>query len=204
MVDITSIFKSKARKALFCFYFSHPDNEYYLRQLESVLNIPVSIIRKELLRLEEKGIFISKKKGNQTYFYLNKSYPLFKELKSIVFKTIGIKGTLQKALSKIRVINRAFIYGSYAKAEENANSDIDLFVIGKINTDEFVAQIRKIENAVNREINYCLYSPEDWENKKKEKNSFITDIIENPKIFLIGAENDLWRLHKKLFSERSC
>lgn len=191
MVDITAIFKSKARKALFLLYFSNPDNEYYLRQLENILDIPVSMIRKELLRLQEGNIFASRKRGNQVYFYLNKSYPLFDELKSMVFKTIGVKGALQRALLNIKGINTAFIYGSFARAEESASSDIDLFIIGAVDEDNLTEEIGKIEKTIKREINYCVYSPGDWKEKKKNKNSFVTDVIENPKIFLIGGENAL-------------
>ncbi len=76
-MDIINIFKSKTRKELFRLYFTNPDSNYYLRELERLLNIPVSMIRRELLRLEKEGVFISTKKGNLLYYYLNKSYPLF-------------------------------------------------------------------------------------------------------------------------------
>lgn len=90
VMDIGKLFKSKTRKELFRLYFTNPDNRYYLRELERLLNIPVSMIRKELMNLEEEGVFASAKAGNLTYYFLNKSYPLFDELKSIVFKTITI------------------------------------------------------------------------------------------------------------------
>ncbi|MFH1259448.1 MAG: hypothetical protein ABII74_06535, partial [Elusimicrobiota bacterium] len=125
-MDIAKIFKSKTRKELFRLYFTNPDHEYYLRELEKLFNIPVSMIRKELVNLEEDGIFVSKKKANLVYYFLNKSYPLFEELKSIVFKTIGIQGLLKEIIQKIKGIEVAFIYGSFAKKEENAKSDIDL------------------------------------------------------------------------------
>lgn len=190
-MDITNIFRSKVRKALFRLYFSNPESEYYLRDLERILAIPVSIIRKELMRLEEDGIFMSEKKGNLSYFHLNKSYPLFDELKSIVFKTIGIKGLLKGILEKIKGVEVAFIYGSFAKNEENAKSDIDLFVMGKIDEHELVREIGKLEKVLKREINHSLYSKKDLEKKKREKNSFILDLIENPKIFIVGSKNDL-------------
>ena len=88
-MDIFNIFKSKTRKALFKLYFSNLEGEYYLRELERLLNLPVSMIRKELFNLKKMGIFETKKRGNLTYFYLNKSYFLFDELKSIVAKTLG-------------------------------------------------------------------------------------------------------------------
>ncbi len=191
IVDIANIFKSKVRKELFRLYFSNPASEYYLRELERILDIPVSMIRKELLRLEYDGIFVSSRKGNLAYFYLNKSYPLYDELKSIVFKTIGIKGLLEDVLNKMKGIEAAFIYGSFAKNEENAKSDIDLFVLGKIDEDKLVTEIGKLEKVLKREINYSLYTKDDLKKKKREKDSFVSDLINSSKVFLIGDESDI-------------
>ncbi len=190
-MDITNVFKSKTRKALFRLFFTNPESEYYLRELERILDIPVSMIRKELLRLEESGIFASSRKGNLVYFFLNKSYPLFEEMKSMVFKTIGIKGLLKDAFTEIKGIETAFIYGSFAKNEENAKSDIDLFIIGKVNEDKLVTKIGKLEKLLKREINYSLYSNSDFIKKRKEKDPFILDLLESPKIFLAGDKNGL-------------
>ena len=190
-MDIVNIFKSKTRKALFRLYFSNSESEYYLRELERILDIPVSMIRKELLRLEENGIFISAKRGNLTYFFLNKSYPLFDELKSIVFKTIGIRGHLKETLEQIRGVEIAFIYGSFAKNEENAKSDIDLFIVGEIEGRKLVTEVGKVETRLKREINYSLYTKDDIKKKKREMDSFMLEVINGPKIFLMGSENDL-------------
>lgn len=85
----------------------------------------------------------------------------------------------------------AFIYGSLAKNEENAASDIDLFVIGKSDEDKLVMKLGRLEKILKREINYSLYTKDDFEKKKRQKDSFVLDLIENPKVFLIGKENDL-------------
>lgn len=190
-MNISSLFKSKTRKALFILYFTTPEADYYLRELERTLDIPVSMIRKELMRLEEEGVFVSSKKGNLLYYRINKSYPLFAELKSIVFKTIGIQGLLKEALEKIKDIHAAFIYGSFARSAENAASDIDLFVIGNPDEDRLVREIAGIEKAVKREINYALYTRDEFEKKKSAKDSFILGLLEKPKIFLVGDKNDL-------------
>jgi len=190
-MDFTYIFKSKTRIALFRLYFTNPDQAYYLRELEKILDLPVSMIRKELVRLEAAGIFQSVKKGNLTYFSLHKSYPLYAELKSIVAKTIGINGLLKTTLQKIPKIDLAFIYGSYAKQEANAASDIDVFIIGNVDEDILIRKIKIIEKMVNREINYSIYSSRDMKKKIKERDGFIRDVINSPKIFLIGDANAL-------------
>lgn len=190
-MDIYYLFKSKTRKALFKLYFTNPETEYYLRELERTLNIPVSMIRKELVRLEGEGVFASHKKGNLVYYRVNKSYPLFEELNSIVFKTIGIQGLLKEALNNIKGISVAFIYGSFAKSSEKAASDVDILIIGNPDEDKLVREINSIEKTIKREINYTLYTVDEFKKKKRRKDSFILDLLENPKIFLIGDKNDL-------------
>ena len=190
-MDITRIFKSKARQAIFRLYFTNPDRGFYLRELERELKIPVSMLRKELIALEEEGIFSSLKQGNLLYYNLNKGFALYGELKAIVFKTIGIQGALSKILLPLEGIEAAFIYGSYAKNADNAKSDIDLFILGNPDEDVLVEKINNLEKNLKREINYSIYSRANFEMKKKEKDSFIGDLLKNKKLFLIGNKNGL-------------
>ncbi|MCK4463221.1 MAG: nucleotidyltransferase domain-containing protein [Candidatus Omnitrophica bacterium] len=190
-MDITKIFKSKARQAIFRLYFTNPDKGFYLRELERELEIPVSMLRKELIALEKKGLFSSSKQGNLLYYNLNKEFPIYNELKIIVFKTIGIQAALSKILLPLKGIEAAFIYGSYAKNADNAKSDIDLFIIGNPDEDALVEKINNLEKNLKREINYSIYSRNDFEKKKNQKDSFIEDVLKNKKIFLAGGKNGL-------------
>ena len=190
-MDITKIFNSKARQAIFRLYFTNPDKSFYLRELEREFSIPVSMLRKELITLEKEGLFFSSKKGNLLYYSLNKNYPLYDELKTIVFKTVGVQGALLKTLLPVESIEVALIYGSYAKNSSNAKSDVDIFIIGNPNENILVEKITALEKNLKREINYNIYSKADFEKKKKIKDSFIADVLKNKKILLIGDENDL-------------
>ena len=100
-MDMFRITKSKLREELLTLYFTNPNKKYYLRELERILNFSVGNIRRELIKLESTGLFLSESKGNLVYYYLNKSYPFFKELKSIIFKTSGAPKMLPKYLRKI-------------------------------------------------------------------------------------------------------
>lgn len=190
-MDIFRITKSKLREELLVLYFTNPDKKYYLRELERILNFSVGNIRRELIKLKSTGLFLSESKGNLVYYYLNQSYPLFKELKSIIFKTSGVPKMLQNVLEKFKAISQAFLYGSFAKREEKEDSDIDLFIIGELDEDKLIEVISKLERKLQREINYTIYGKEDFSKKKKEGNSFILDILKEKKIFLIGDENGL-------------
>ena len=190
-MDITKITDSKLRKELLRLYFTNPEKGYYLRELERLLGFTVGNIRRELLKLEGTGLFERKYVGNLVYYYLNKDYPLFEELKSIILKTVGVVGSLKKAFGKISGLETAIIYGSYAKGEEHVGSDIDVLIIGEPDIDNLIEVVNKMEKTHKREISYTLYDRKDFEEKKKVKNSFILDIIKNPKIFLVGDEDGL-------------
>jgi len=190
-MDLFHITKSKLREELLVLYFTNPNKKYYLRELERILNFSVGNIRRELIKLESTGLFLSENKGNLVYYYLNQSYPLFEELKSIIFKTSGAPKILQNFLEKFTGISQAFIYGSFAKGEEKEGSDVDLLIIGEVNEDKLIEVISKLERRLQREINYDIYRKEDFKKKKKEGNPFILDILKEKKIFLMGDENGL-------------
>lgn len=189
-MGILSIRKSKLREDLIALYFTNQDKKYYLRELERILNHSVANIRRELMALENAGLFLKENRGNQVYYYLNKSYPLFDELKSIVFKTSGAAKLLQDILMKFKGIRNAFIYGSFAKGEFGVDSDIDLMIIGKIDEEELINKLNKLETQLQREINYTIYSSEEFHQQKIQKNSFILDTLQGEKIILIGNQNE--------------
>ena len=165
MINFLEITKSRLRNKILLHFFTNTDDEMYLREMALRLKEDPGNLSKELSRLEKEGIFISQFRGKQKYFFLNKTYPLFNELKSIIFKTIGIQGSLQNIINKTSGIVTALIYGSFATGKENASSDIDLCLIVKdsvFNENNFISKIDGLEKTISREINYIYY----WDLKK--------------------------------------
>jgi len=190
-MDILQITKSKLREELLNLYFTNPNKKFYLRELERILGFSAGNIRRELIKLKKNGLFLTENKGNLTYYYLNKSFPLFQELKSIISKTSGAPRMIKESLKKIKGIEHAFIYGSFAKSEEKEGSDIDLFIIGKADEGKLIDEANKLEKKLQREINFTLYEKSDFEQKKKEGNPFILEVVKEQKVFLIGDKNEL-------------
>jgi predicted nucleotidyltransferase len=189
MINFLEITKSRLRNKILLHFFTNVDDEMYLREMALRLKEDPGNLSKELSKLEQEGIFISQYRGKQKYFFLNKSYPLFNELKSIIFKTIGIQGSLQNIINEISGIVSAFIYGSFTTGKENASSDIDLCLIVKdsvFNEHNFISKINGLGKTISREINYIYYSEEEWKKQINENDSFIINIKMGPKIILKG------------------
>ncbi len=194
MLDSLYISKSKIRRALLALFFTNSSKRYYLRELERNLGYSAGSIRRELLKFQKDNLFETHRVGNLLYYSLNTKHPLFNEIKSIVSKTVGVEGLLKNALSSLKNIQIAFIYGSFASRKENFSSDIDLMIIGEPDDTPFYENISALESKLEREINPSIYSITDYKKKKKEKSGFILDLLENPKVMLIGTEEELYEL----------
>ncbi len=183
--------KSKTRDAILRLFFSLPDREHYLRELERLLGISVANIRRELVRLEKGGIFTSRRVGNQRHFSVNKSHPLFPEYRSIVFKTIGIAGALAAVLSDVPSVRVAFVFGSLARGSERPESDVDLMVIGRINSKRLHELIYPVRSRLGREINVVLFDPDDFRERFRREEHFIRSVMEGPREYVKGTESEL-------------
>jgi predicted nucleotidyltransferase len=191
MMESLYIAKSKIRQDLLALFFTNPSKKYYLREIQRILGYSAGSIRRELLRFQRDNLFNTQREGNLLYYALNMDHPLFKELKAIVAKTVGIEGSLRNALSSVEKIKMAFIYGSFAAKREKGTSDIDLMIIGNPDTSQLNEKIVTLEKRLNREINPTVYSLTEYKAKKKAKSGFIMDLLKNPKIMVIGEEDDL-------------
>jgi predicted nucleotidyltransferase len=191
MLDSLYISKSKIRRDLLTLFFTNPNQKYYLRELQHTLGYSAGSIRRELIKFQKDNLFNTQKVGNLLYYSLNTKHPLFKELKTIVSKTVGVEARLKNALSSIKDINVAFIYGSFASNRANATSDIDLMIIGDPNTSQLNEKIAQLERNLRREVNPTIYSLDEYKARKKSKSGFIMDLLKNPKIMLVGKESDL-------------
>jgi predicted nucleotidyltransferase len=185
------IFGSRIRAKILGWLFTHPDESFFVRQIALILREDPTNVSREMAKLEELGILRSKRNGNLKHFQTNQECPFFEELKGLVLKTTGVAGQIRASLDKLAGIEYAFIYGSYAKGEERADSDVDLLIIGDVDMDRLDSNLGKLEKTLGREINYVLYSMKEFKSKKKAKDGFLMDVLSSKKIMAVGAENGL-------------
>jgi len=191
MLEALYVTKSRIRQDLLALFFTNPSQRYYLRELERTLGYSAGSIRRELLKFQRDSLFVTHRVGSLLYYSLNTRHPLFKELKGIVSKTVGVEGTVRKALSSFKNIRLAFIYGSFASSREKMTSDIDLMIIGQPNTSLLNDKIAEMERKLRREIYPTIYSLQEYRAKKRAGSGFIEELLSAPKIMLIGKEDEL-------------
>jgi predicted nucleotidyltransferase len=179
--------RSKARQRLLVFYFTNPTARHHLRDLAERLDIDASNLSKELRRLEADGLFRSDVSGRQKYFQLNRRYALFDEVRGIVTKTIGAVPLIAQSFKKLEGIREAYLYGSFARHQQDASSDIDVLVIGVPREEALAEAVRKLERHLGREINYTVLTPKEFESRRARKDPFLEDVWHNRRVEILGA-----------------
>jgi predicted nucleotidyltransferase len=185
------IFGSRIRTKALGWFYSHPDESFFVRQLASILNEDSTNLSRELSNLEKISILTSARQGNLKLFKANPQCPFFTELKGLILKTTGVFGEIKSALKTLSGTEYALIFGSYARGEENAQSDIDLMIVGDVDIDSLDERMADLEKKLGRSINYLTFDSREFSQKKKKKDGFIMEVLKEKKIMLIGDEKHL-------------
>jgi predicted nucleotidyltransferase len=191
--SLSSALFSNVRQRVLGLIFGHPERSFYTREIVKNVGSGIGAVERELQRLEQSGLVSTERIGNQKHYRANRDSPIFEELHGLVLKTVGLTEPLRESLEPYaKKIRAAFVYGSVAKGRDTARSDIDLMVIGDdLSYSDLYTALQDAEQVVKRPVKPNFLSTEDWRRRLSQKNSLITKIKAEPKIFIIGSENDL-------------
>ena len=182
--------RSELRRKALTFFYLNRKARVYVRQLAVALAADSTNLSRELKRLELEGFLHSEIEGRQLYYSLNSASPLVKPLFALLRGSIGVEPELKGALRHVSDIESAWLYGSFAKGEQDARSDIDLLVVGEADQAALAESVRKAEKALRREINYTILTPRELRRRLRTGDPFIADVWSGQRIELIGHEHD--------------
>ncbi len=190
MNRLAEILSSRARAEIFRLLFSGTEEELHVREIERRSGLNDSTLRQELRKLVRLDLVQSRRDSNRVYYRAKTENPLYPEIRNLVLKTSGLSDVLKSALKDKRV-RVAFVFGSIARGEENAGSDVDLMVIGQLGLRDLSRLLSGIEEKIGREVNPHVLREEEFRKRIRAKEHFASSVMEAPKIFIIGSEREL-------------
>jgi predicted nucleotidyltransferase len=193
-IGIATALLGKVRGAVLALLFSHPDEAYYLRQVVRETGLGHGAVQREFGLLLKLGLVTRTRRGREVFYQANQASPVFSELRGLIVKTAGLADVLREALAGAKGVALAFIFGSMAKGTFDSRSDVDLLVVGDVSFGDVSGALRSAEDRLNREVTPTVYSPTEFQEKVKAKHHFLMRVLEEPKIMLVGSEDDLERL----------
>lgn len=173
--------------------FGQPDRSFYATELIALAGVGSGGVQRELARLTQTGLVTLRPVGNQKHYQANPNSPIYAELCSIARKTVGLAEPLRAALAPLAAkIHAAFVFGSIAKKTDTATSDIDLMIVSDSLEygDTFLA-LQAAAEQLGREVNPAIYTHKELAKRIKDGEGFVTRVLAQPKVWLIGGEDDL-------------
>jgi predicted nucleotidyltransferase len=194
----------KTRREVLALLLSHADESFYLREVVRHAGTGIGAVQRELKRLTEVGVIVRLVRGRQVYYQANRQCPIFAELQGLLMKTAGVADVLRTALASLADrIRVAFLYGSMAKGSAKSGSDVDMLVVGEVTFAELVSALGPTQERLGRDVNPSVYPPSEFCRKLAERHHFLTSVLREPKVFLIGDGHELERLAKSGMADRA-
>lgn len=173
--------------------FGQPGRRFQSAELIRLAGSGTGAVHRQLSRLESSGWVRVTRVGNQKYYEANADCPVYAELQGLIVKTVGLVEPLRRVLEPLAdEIEAAFVYGSIAKGSDTADSDIDLLVISNnLSYPEIFKALESAETVLARPVNPNVMTPREWREKSLERGSFVARIATQPRLFVIGSDNEL-------------
>jgi len=182
----------KTRQGILAAMLVQPGRAWYVSELARRMKVPSSSLQRELQDLTQAGILKSHRQGRMAYYQANADSPLFPDLRGLLLKTAGLVDVLAEAMKPLDAnVRLAFVFGSIASGSEQADSDIDLMVVGEISAMDLALPLRRARELLGRDINPRVYTLAEFEKKRQAKDHFLTHVLDKPKLFVIGNINEL-------------
>ena len=195
-VSLPDALFSKVRQRVLAVLFGTPDRSFYANEVIALARSGTGAVQRELAGLAAAGLLTIRKQGNQKHYQANASAPVFAELRGLVLKTMGLADVLLAALMPLAgQINMAFVYGSVAKQQDTAQSDIDVLIVSSrlanLSYADVFSTLEAASTTLSRTVNPTLYTPAEFNKRMANNNAFVARVIQQPKIWLIGNEEQL-------------
>ncbi|MGO8989752.1 MAG: nucleotidyltransferase domain-containing protein [bacterium] len=190
MNRLAELLSSRARAEIFRLLFGGTGEELHVREIERRSGLNDSTLRQELRKLVRLDLVHSRRDSNRVYYRAKTESPLYPEIRNLVLKTSGLADVLKHALRDKR-IRVAFVFGSIARGEEKSGSDVDLMVIGQLGLRDLSRLLSGIEEKIGREVNPHVLHEDEVRKRIRTKEHFVSSVMESPKIFIIGSQNEL-------------
>ncbi len=190
MNQLAELLSSRARAEIFRLLLSGTGEELHVREMERRSGLNDSTLRQELRKLVRLDLVQSRRDSNRVYYRAKTENPLYPDIRNLVLKTSGLSDVFKSALKDKR-IRVAFVFGSVARGEEKAGSDVDLMVIGQLGLRDVSRLLSGIEEKIGREVNPHVLREEEFKKRVRAREHFVSSVMETPKIFVVGSQREL-------------
>jgi predicted nucleotidyltransferase len=184
---------SGTQQRVLALLFGQPGRSFYASELIALTRSGSGAVQRELARLAQSELVTVRVSGKQKHYQANPQSPIYAELCGITEKTMGLAEPLRSALAPLAPrLRAAFVYGSVAKRQDTASSDVDLMLVSEdLSYPELFLTVEELSERLGRKVNPTIYTPTEFAQRVRRGDSFVKRVLAQPRIWLIGSDDAL-------------
>lgn len=188
MANLQDFMISRTRVKLMELFFTNSTELYYVREITRLIKEEINAVRRELDKMHSYGLLKSEQRGNRIYYYLNTRYPFFGELQQMVAKTTRLGAQIRKNRRRLGTVEFVMFSGKFVEGSQPRQDEVDVLVIGDIVLPELQALIKEHQQLIGREINYGVFTSEEFAFRKTRRDPFVMEILYSTRVMIIGSD----------------
>lgn len=183
----------RVRQRVLGILYGNPGRSFFTSEIMALAQSGRGAVQRELEDLASAGLLKVSAQGNQKHYQANEASPVFGELRNLVLKTFGLADVVRDALAPLADrIDAAFVFGSVARQEDTASSDIDVMVVSdSLGYADLFGALEPAAISLGRPVNPTVYTNAQLARRMKQDNAFVQRVLSQPRIWLIGSEESL-------------
>jgi DNA-binding transcriptional ArsR family regulator len=190
MASLQDFMISRVRVKMLELFYTHQDEMFYVREITRSIKEEINAVRRELDRMLGAGILKSEQRGNRLYYFLNKRYAFFQELQQMVIKSSGLAKKMRRMTRKLGTVTFIMFSGKFVSRKKPRQGEVDILVVGDILLTELSLLIKEEEQRIGREINYAVFTDQEFEFRKTRRDPFIMDVLYGSRVMVVGNEDE--------------
>lgn len=184
---------SRVRVKLVELFFTHANGMFYVREITRSIKEEINAVRRELDKMLEYGLLKSEERGNRLYYYLNKNYVFYSELRRMVAKSTSLGKKIRRLQRKLGNVKFVMFSGGFVQGDKPAKDEVEMLVVGDIVLPELELLVKEKETELGRDVNYAVFSEKEFEFRKTRRDPFVMEILYGSKVMLVGNEEEFCR-----------
>lgn len=191
MSSLAGIFATPTLAALLAVFARESDHSFYQKELVERTGGSLYLVQRELKRLETAGLVTRTPRGRHVEYQARLDHPAFPGLREALLRSVALGDVLRDALSDAEGVRLAFVFGSLARGEDAADSDVDLFVVGDLGLRDVATRVVPHLRDIGREPNIVVMSERDFSERVVSGEHFVTTVLAAPRLWLVGDDGEL-------------
>jgi predicted nucleotidyltransferase len=182
---LIEVFGSLSRMRALQALFAEPGRGFGQRELAAAAGLDPGSVARLLKRWTAAGLVTRRQQDGLPRYYASAD-PALAPLVTLMQQDSALVHTLREALSGVKGVQAALIFGSLAGGAESATSDVDLLVLGSASELKLNAALKPVGRQLGRSVHATVCTVESFKNQLRSGESFALGVVRGPRIALIG------------------